>query len=77
MRLTSRRASDTAGRLLTTVGDFLGRITPQSYLRDQPVEAPWRDVLARWWPRLLPGLAATATHGIILRAAQRACDLLG
>lgn len=27
--------------------------------------APWRDVLATWWPRLLPGIAAGATHGVI------------
>jgi hypothetical protein len=26
---------------------------------------PWRTVLARWWPRLLPGIAAGATHGVI------------
>ena len=26
---------------------------------------PWRQVLGTWWPRLLPGLAASATHGII------------
>jgi hypothetical protein len=26
---------------------------------------PWRQVLGRWWPRLLPGVAASATHGII------------
>jgi hypothetical protein len=26
---------------------------------------PWRDVLVRWWPRLLPGIAAGATHGVI------------
>jgi hypothetical protein len=25
----------------------------------------WQDVLARWWPRLLPGIAAGATHGVI------------
>ncbi|ASW58063.1 questin oxidase family protein [Plantactinospora sp. KBS50] len=39
---------------------------------------PWRAVLARWWPRLLPGIAAGATHGVIrvghavrsLRAAE-------
>jgi hypothetical protein len=30
-------------------------------LRDEP----WRDVLALWWPRLLPGIAAGATHGVI------------
>ena len=28
-------------------------------------EAPWREVLATWWPRLLPGIAAGATHGVI------------
>ncbi|GIJ27609.1 hypothetical protein Vqi01_27710 [Micromonospora qiuiae] len=28
-------------------------------------DEPWRDVLARWWPRLLPGIAAGATHGVI------------
>ena len=28
-------------------------------------EQPWRDVLAVWWPRLLPGIAAGATHGVI------------
>ena len=27
--------------------------------------APWREVLAEWWPRLLPGIAAGATHGVI------------
>ncbi|WP_436527861.1 questin oxidase family protein [Actinoplanes sp. HUAS TT8] len=26
---------------------------------------PWRDMLATWWPRLLPGIAAGATHGVI------------
>jgi hypothetical protein len=29
------------------------------------LEQPWRDVLAVWWPRLLPGIAAGATHGVI------------
>ena len=26
---------------------------------------PWRDLLAEWWPRLLPGITAGATHGVI------------
>src|SRR5215471_8286240 len=26
---------------------------------------PWRAVLETWWPRLLPGVAAAATHGVI------------
>jgi hypothetical protein len=28
-------------------------------------ESAWRDVLALWWPRLLPGVLAGATHGVI------------
>ena len=35
------------------------------YFRRQLDGQPWRDVLARWWPRLLPGVAAAATHGVI------------
>jgi hypothetical protein len=26
---------------------------------------PWREVLRRWWPRLVPGAAAAASHGLI------------
>ena len=26
---------------------------------------PWRQVLNTWWPRLLPGVVAAATHGVI------------
>jgi hypothetical protein len=26
---------------------------------------PWQAMLTRWWPRLLPGIAAGATHGVI------------
>jgi len=25
----------------------------------------WNDALVKWWPRLLPGLAASATHSVI------------
>ncbi|WP_231925232.1 questin oxidase family protein [Micromonospora purpureochromogenes] len=28
-------------------------------------ERPWREGLGTWWPRLLPGIAAGATHGVI------------
>ncbi|MFB4290143.1 hypothetical protein ACBI99_21055 [Nonomuraea sp. ATR24] len=28
-------------------------------------EQPWRDVLATWWARLLPGVLAGTTHGVI------------
>ena len=41
-------------------------------------EAAWTDVLALWWPRLLPGLVAAATHGVIRTAhAVRAIDRSG
>lgn len=46
--------------------------------RSELDESSWQDVLAKWWPRLLPGIAAGATHGVIrvghavmsLRAAE-------
>ncbi|MGA5205745.1 questin oxidase family protein [Streptomyces variegatus] len=28
-------------------------------------EQPWRDVLAEWWPRLLPGMYGGSTHPVI------------
>ena len=28
-------------------------------------ERPWPQVLNTWWPRLLPGVVAAATHGVI------------
>ncbi|GAA1893241.1 questin oxidase family protein [Streptantibioticus ferralitis] len=31
-------------------------------------DRPWRDVLARWWGRLLPGTLAGLTHGMIRTA---------
>jgi hypothetical protein len=60
----------------------------KAYFRAQLSQDPWPDVLARWWPRLLPGVAAAATHGVIRTshaarslaaagAAARASDLLG
>ncbi|MEV4638996.1 hypothetical protein AB0J80_16755 [Actinoplanes sp. NPDC049548] len=40
-------------------GDWL------TFFERETALAPWRDVLATWWPRLLPGIAAGATHGVI------------
>ena len=28
-------------------------------------DRPWHELLALWWPRLAPGMAAAATHGVI------------
>ncbi len=41
------------------VGDWTAFFSAQ--LRDRR----WQDVLDLWWPRLLPGIAAGATHGVI------------
>ncbi|MCW2892304.1 MAG: hypothetical protein JWO75_1793 [Actinomycetia bacterium] len=60
--------------------DALGKLNRvadwEVYLRAQLAQEPWRDVFARWWPRLLPGVAAAATHGII-RASHAARSLAG
>jgi len=31
----------------------------------QLTQAPWREVLTTWWPRLLPGAVGSATHPLI------------
>ncbi|RLU86924.1 hypothetical protein CTZ27_24405 [Streptomyces griseocarneus] len=36
-----------------------------AYFTGQVGERPWRDVLAVWWPRLLPGILAGAAHPAI------------
>lgn len=35
------------------------------YFDRRIAERPWRDVLAEWWPRLLPGLYGGSTHPVI------------
>jgi len=57
-RITDATWRDALGKL-NRVADW------EVYLRAELAEEPWRDVLARWWPRLLPGVAAAATHGVI------------
>ena len=41
------------------LGDWL------AWFEDQLREESWIDVLQTWWPRLIPGIAAGATHGVI------------
>jgi hypothetical protein len=36
-----------------------------AFFSRQVSEQPWRQVLNTWWPRLLPGVVAAATHGVI------------
>jgi hypothetical protein len=47
------------------LGDFHRVGDWTDYLRGEALERPWRDVLVEWWPRLLPGIVAGATHGVI------------
>lgn len=39
-----------------------------AFFTEQLREASWREVLATWWPRLLPGLSAGGGHGAIRTA---------
>lgn len=49
----------------TALGDP-GRLADWThYFTRQMTERPWRDVLALWWPRLLPGISGAATHPVI------------
>jgi hypothetical protein len=43
----------------TRIGDWI------AFFERRLQEQPWQDVLATWWPVLLPGIAAGATHGVI------------
>jgi hypothetical protein len=43
----------------TRIGEWL------ALMNRQVADHPWQDVLATWWPRLLPGVLAGATHGVI------------
>ncbi|MFF0740929.1 questin oxidase family protein [Streptomyces sp. NPDC004111] len=36
-----------------------------AYFERLLAERPWRDVLAEWWPRLLPGIAGGSAHPVI------------
>jgi hypothetical protein len=36
-----------------------------AFFSQQVKEQPWQQVLVTWWPRLLPGIIAGATHGVI------------
>ncbi|MFJ3586289.1 questin oxidase family protein [Streptomyces sp. NPDC090127] len=35
------------------------------FFERETAQRPWREVLAEWWPRLLPGIAGGSTHPVI------------
>ena len=45
----------------------------EELFRRQLADRPWREVLATWWPRLVPGLLAALTHGLIRTAHAVRC----
>ncbi|MCM2419863.1 questin oxidase family protein [Streptomyces sp. RKAG293] len=55
----------TAGGWQEALGDPRRTADWTEYFVRETGERPWRDVLAQWWPRLLPGIAAGATHPVI------------
>ncbi|MFD4656033.1 questin oxidase family protein [Kitasatospora sp. NPDC058444] len=50
-----RSALGDSGRAADWIGHFEREVA----------EHPWREVLERWWPRLLPGLYGGSTHPVI------------
>jgi hypothetical protein len=55
-----------------SVADWRSALGDPGRLGDWPVffdrelaERPWEQVLRTWWPRLVPGALASATHGLI------------
>ncbi|MER6631570.1 hypothetical protein ABT301_25685 [Streptomyces sp. NPDC000987] len=50
------------------LGDF-SRVADWTALFERELTGgPWTEVLARWWPRLLPGMSGMLTHGVIRTA---------
>lgn len=63
--MPSRYEPIDAGRWRDALGDPRRIADWVDLLTGETTERPWRDVLVTWWPRLLPGIAAGATHGVI------------
>jgi hypothetical protein len=45
----------------------------EELFRRELSDRPWREVLAHWWPHLVPGLMAGLTHGLIRTAHAVRC----
>src|SRR5882757_9297400 len=55
----------TAANWQEALGDIRRVADWTAHMERETAERPWRDVLAEWWPRLLPGIAGGATHPVI------------
>src|SRR5687767_11045903 len=49
----------------TALGDLSRYHDWVAYFNHELRENPWQHTLTQWWTRLLPGIAAGATHGLI------------
>jgi hypothetical protein len=84
-RYRTRLTAEPAPLDRIAVDDWRSRLGDVRYVGDwtvlfeqQIAESGWRHTLTRWWPRLLPGLSASATHGMIRTAhAVRSLAALG
>jgi hypothetical protein len=63
--LTPATQPITAADIDTALGDARRLPDWGQWFAAQLRERSWRDVLAEWWPRLLPGIVAGSTHGVI------------
>ncbi|MFB7278292.1 questin oxidase family protein [Streptomyces hydrogenans] len=55
----------TAANWREALGDPARSTDWTRYFARELADRPWREVLAEWWPRLLPGIAGGATHPVI------------
>jgi hypothetical protein len=74
-RYRTRLTPEPAPRDRIEPADWRSRLGDVRYVGDWTVffeleiaESGWRRTLTEWWPRLLPGLSASATHGMIRTA---------
>ena len=61
----SRVAPVTAADRRSALGDPRRAADWIDHFGRELAERPWRDVLAEWWPRLLPGMYGGSTHPVI------------
>ncbi|MER7845866.1 questin oxidase family protein [Kitasatospora sp. NPDC096077] len=61
----SRVEPVTAANWPAALGDPARAADWIDHFERQLAEHPWREVLAQWWPRLLPGLYGGSTHPVI------------
>lgn len=55
----------TAAHWQEALGDHRRLADWTDLFRLELADRPWREVLAEWWPRLLPGISGAATHPVI------------